>query len=440
MSRVEANLDGLIGPTHNYAGLSFGNIASETYAGRISNPRAAALQGLAKMQIVMELGVPQFVMPPHPRPNSHLLHQLGFRGSIRKQIEQVVRNTPELSPYIYSSSGMWAANAATVCPSIDSADGKVHFTPANLISTPHRALEKDFSSLLLRTIFSDKTHFVHHAALPSSLLLSDEGAANHMQLDVEGGGLHIFVYGRVGMDNTPARYPARQTLLASQAIARLHGLNEKKAIFLRQHPRAIDAGVFHNDVISTSHENILLYHEAAFAEGDSAIDIIQKLAGPELCLVRFEESQLSLQEAVKTYLFNSQILHTSTGYVVIAPAECQSSKSAHASLQALCADVTNPISRVIYADLRESMQNGGGPACLRLRVPLEKDELSAVHAHVVLTPTLYTELCNWVEKHYREYLAPDDLRDPLLAEEAHTALDALSNILHLGNIYDFQHE
>ena len=46
----EFNFDGLVGPSHNYAGLSFGNVASFSNVKSASNPKQAALQGLAKMR------------------------------------------------------------------------------------------------------------------------------------------------------------------------------------------------------------------------------------------------------------------------------------------------------------------------------------------------------------------------------------------------------
>ena len=149
----EHNIDGLIGPTHFFGGLGVGNIASEKSAGNVSTPKAAALQGLEKMKVMHELGIPQLVMPPHPRPALHLLKEKGYIGSISEMISSVVKNDPELLPIIYSSSAMWTANAATVSASSDTVDGKVHLTPANLISNAHRRIEAPFTSLLLKRIF-----------------------------------------------------------------------------------------------------------------------------------------------------------------------------------------------------------------------------------------------------------------------------------------------
>ena len=94
--------------------------------------------------------------------------------------------------------------------------------------------------------------------------------------------------------------------------------------------------------------------------------------------------------------------------------------------------------RVEFVDLRESMDNGGGPACLRLRVVLTPDELASVASGVFLTDELVTQLENWIDRHYRESLTAADLADPDLMKESYQALDELTDLLRLGAIYDFQ--
>src|SRR3546814_10240244 len=77
MALTEINFDGIVGPSHNYAGLSLGNLASTRNAGQVSRPRAAALEGLAKMQANLALGLAQGIFVPHPRPNHAWLAELG---------------------------------------------------------------------------------------------------------------------------------------------------------------------------------------------------------------------------------------------------------------------------------------------------------------------------------------------------------------------------
>lgn len=439
MNSFEVNIDGLVGPTHNYAGLAFGNQASTNNAGAVSNPRAAALQGLSKMKLLHSLGVRQMVLPPHQRPYVRLLSRAGFGGDVDAQISAAAARAPELLPFAYSASGMWAANAATTAPSSDTANGKVHFTPANLLSSAHRAIESGFAYEALMRLFPSPAHFTHHLPLPGNPLFADEGAANHMRLQKKDGtGVHVFVYGRNGLQSVAptTRYPARQTLQASQGVARLHGLKEDRVLFVQQRPEAIDAGAFHNDVIATSHENVLLYHEHAFADGEASVDALRRLMGNELCPIRVSAKDMTAQDAVRTYLFNSQIVTTPKGMVLIAPTECEQDERVREVVEAMVASAQNPVNAVQFVDLRESMRNGGGPACLRLRVTLNDAEWKHVNQAAVFTDVLHDRLSAWVKKHYRETLSPDDLRDPQLAKESAAALAELTVIMQLGTLYE----
>ena len=96
------------------------------------------------------------------------------------------------------------------------------------------------------------------------------------------------------------------------------------------------------------------------------------------------------------------------------------------------------MTEVRYLDVRESMRNGGGPACLRLRVPMTDAEAAALGASVLFTEALDAALTKWVQAHYRDRLLPSDLADPALAREGLAALDELTRILGLGSVYDFQ--
>lgn len=436
---VEVNFDGIVGPTHNYSGLSPGNLASEAHVARRSNPRRAALQGLAKMRALADLGIPQAVLPPQERPAVWALRRLGFSGS-DAEVLAVAASEPRLLAAAGSASPMWAANAATVSPSADCADGRVHFTPANLASNFHRFLEPPTTARVLKKIFADDSAFAHHDPLPNVGQFADEGAANHLRLAARHGdpGTELFVYGRLALTRAPEpdspKLPARQTREASEAIARLHGLDPARTLFLRQSPRAIDAGAFHNDVVAVANENVLLYHEAAL---DLSADIETALRSRHE-LIRISEGTLPLAEAVRTYLFNSQLVTLPDGQMsLIAPEECLSSPAARAAVEEILA-ARSPITSVRYVDVRQSMDNGGGPACLRLRVVLTPRELSLFHPGVRLDDDLHGRLAAWVERHYREELTPADLADPALLRESRDALDALTSILGLGAIYPFQ--
>ena len=441
----ELNLDGLVGPTHNYAGLARGNLASSSNANQVSSPREAALQGLAKMKALADKGLLQGVLPPQERPHMPTLRRLGFRGSEAAILAQADRESPELLSAVSSASSMWTANAATVSPAADTADHRVHFTPANLASSFHRSLEASETGRILRSIFTDDAWFAHHPPLPTVTQFGDEGAANHTRLCASHGkpGVELFVYGQMAFDSRaamPQRFPARQTLEASQAVARLHGLKPERVVFAQQNPAAIDAGVFHNDVIAVGNENLLFYHELAFLNEEPLLaELREKLGSTPLETLRVTSDQVPLEDAVSSYLFNSQLLSVDGGMVLVVPGECREVPSVSRYLdEVLAAD--NGITAIETFDLRQSMRNGGGPACLRLRVALDDDAVAAMNQGVLLTDELYERLVAWVQGHYREELLPGDLADPALLQESRHALDELTAILGLGSIYDFQHE
>lgn len=403
----EVYFDGLVGPTHHYAGLAFGNIASMKHAHCVSNPKKAALQGLAKMKRIADLGISQFVLPPQERPSLHHLRALGFHGSDEDILMEAAKKTPHILQAACSSSAMWRANSATATPSLETHDGKVHLTIANLRSTFHRSLEAEETERLFRLIFKD---FCIHPPL----LFADEGGANHLRFS---NGVHLFVYGREEFFHQEHRFPARQTREASEAIARRHGI--KKAVFAKQNPLLIEKGVFHNDVICCGSGDFLLYHKEAFTNTE---DILNQLG--EIEKIRVE---ISIEEAVSTYLFNSQLLTLPNGSKqLLAPTECMELKLDFLPF---------PIE---FIEIRESMQNGGGPACLRLVIPLTNEEISSVHPSIFLNEALYLKLTSWIHEFYRDRLSIGDLADHALLNESREALDSLTKILHLGSFYRFQ--
>ena len=434
----EWQFDGLVGPTHNYAGLAYGNVAAITNAGAVSNPRMAALQGLEKMKFVRDLGMKQCFLLPHYRPIITVLKRIGFDGDRATILETAAVQAPHLLASVYSSAFMWVANAATIAPSADTLDGKLHVTPANLISNFHRSLESAFNTKQLRRIFRDSQKFVVHDALPQSILFSDEGAANHMLATKQHGarGLHIFVYGMGNNESiAPRKYPARQQRAAFEAIARNHGLAPEACVYVQQNPDVIDLGVFHNDVIAMNTTRLMIAHTQAFTPAHGLGDALKKLDA-SLDYITISDEQLTVAEAVKTYFFNSQLLDRGDGrYLLIAPSECEEHPRAKALLDSLSGG-NGPLHAVHYRDVRESMRNGGGPACLRLRVVMTEDEAAAMHQGVMLTDATYDALVAWVKTHYRDRLCFDDLRDPHFIDALNEAYAALEEIVGMPGIYD----
>ena len=441
---VEMNFDGLIGSTHNYAGLSEGNLASTNNAKLVSHPRQAAKEGLAKMFRLHQLGLKQGVLLPQERLHMPTLRHLGFTGSDSEVIAKVSSSAPHLLAMCYSASSMWAANAATVSPSADTADGRIHFTPANLKSMFHRSIEAETTSRLLKVIFNNSACFAHHDALRGGVHLGDEGAANHNRLCSNYGdqGVELFVYGRrdFGDSRRDTDFPARQSLEASMAIARRHQLHGDKVVMARQSAKVIDAGGFHNDVVSVSNKNVLFMHELAFEDKADLIDgVTRAFEGQPLHFVQVPDRSVSLENAIQSYLFNSQLVNlpNSEDMTLILPMESRENPAVHNYLLDLVEQET-PIKNLEFVDVRQSMRNGGGPACLRLRVVLTEQELARVNANFILDDQLFSRLNRWVDKHYRDELWTSDLADPDLLDESRAALDELTQIMDIGSFYSFQ--
>ena len=415
MSLVEINFDGIVGPSHNYAGLSLGNIASASHKGDASFPRAAALQGIAKMRGNMERGLPQGFLLPLPRPNYGLLRDLGADGSL---------DGPLLAA-AWSASSMWTANAATVSPAPDTGDGLCHLTPANLVTMLHRGQEWRDTKRQLDLAFADPRHFRVHDAVPASF--GDEGAANHMRFCEGHGspGVEVFVWGRQG-----GKFPARQHEQASRAVARLHRLDPEACVFIEQNPEAIAAGAFHNDVVAVANERVLFTHARAFADQQGAYAAI-RAAFPALEVVEVPEDAVSLEEAIRTYLFNAQLLTLPSGEMaLVVPSECQDSPSVWSWCEKMLAS-NGPIRKVILVDVRQSMANGGGPACLRLRVVADP---ATVDARFLLDEAKATRIEAVVAEMWPERIEPSEIGSEALAERVMDAREALLGVLALDDL------
>lgn len=442
MLGFEANYDGLIGPTHNYGGLSAGNLASAKNKGLIASPRAAALQGLQKMKLMADAGLIQGVLPPQARPNIPELRFMGFSGSDEDVLASAWRTNPVLVRNMSSASSMWSANAATVSPSADCADGRLHVTPANLSTMLHRSIEHEQTGRALRAAFPEAAV---HDALPMQSTFSDEGAANHVRLCAEQNeaGVELFVYGRDALaGQAGTKFPSRQTLQASHIIATRHQLTGARTVFAKQSARVIDAGAFHNDVVCVGAKQCLFYHEDAFEDTKGTLAAIRKAADGlfEPQFVEVSREDVPIKDAISAYLFNSMLVQLpgQERLTLIAPTETEDNPYTKSYCDKLVAG-NGPIGEVKYVDVRQSMRNGGGPACLRLRVVLNEVELMAANPKMIMNDALFTVLSDWVSTHYRTDMAPDDLGDPDLMRESFSALDALTGILGLGSdFYPFQ--
>ena len=419
MALVEINFDGIVGPTHNYAGLSFGNLAATANKGETAFPRAAALQGIEKMRHNLRLGLAQGLLPPHRRPDHDWLASLGTNA---EQASDTLRAAA------LSASSMWAANAATVSPAPDTADGRCHLTVANLNTMAHRSHEWPETLAQLRLAFADAAHFAVHPPVPATF--GDEGAANHMRLAArhDAPGVEVFVYGVRG-----GAFPARQHVEASRALARLNRLDPDRTLFVAQSEEAIAAGAFHNDVVAVANEHVLFAHEQAFADKEGFYADLRRLL-PEVEIVEVPADLVSLEDAVKSYLFNAQLVtlpeggpSTSLGraMALILPEEARETPRVWAWLEAMAAG-NGPIRRLAVVDVRQSMANGGGPACLRLRVVADP---ATVDPRFLVDEAKLDAVAAVIAATWPEAIAPGDLADPALwaraAEARHALLDRL---------------
>jgi succinylarginine dihydrolase len=412
MPLVEINFDGIVGPSHNYAGLSLGNLAATKNAGAPSYPREAALQGLAKMRGNMALGLVQGFFVPLPRPDVGWLERLAADAA----------TDPALVAGAWSASSMWTANAATVSPAPDTADGRCHLTVANLVTMPHRSHEWPDTLAQLRLAFADSARFAVHGPVPPTF--GDEGAANHMRLCPRHGdaGLEVFVYGRPG-----GPFPARQHIEAGRIVARRHGLDADRVLFIEQSPEAIAAGAFHNDVVAVANEGVLFCHEKAFADPADAYEAIRARC-PQVQIVEVPDSAVSLAEAIRSYLFNAQLLTLPGGeQTLVVPGECRESAAVWTFLQTMLAG-NGPIRRVEVVDVRQSMANGGGPACLRLRVVADP---ATVDPRFLLDDARAESIARVVSQYWPEQIDPADIGNAALAASVITARGKLLEALDL---------
>jgi succinylarginine dihydrolase len=417
MALTEINFDGIVGPSHNYAGLSHGNLAATRNAGAASHPRAAALQGIAKMRANLALGLTQGILLPHPRPDHRWLAALAT---------DYAAAPAHLKAQALSASAMWAANAATVSPAPDTADGRCHLSVANLVTMAHRSHEWPATLAQLKLAFAHES-FAVHSPVPAPF--GDEGAANHMRLAAHhyASGVEVFVYGVTG-----GPFPARQHRDASAAVARAHGLDPARTLFVQQSDAAIAAGAFHNDVVAVANERVLFAHEQAFADAPAFYAELRRLL-PEVEIVEVPAARVSLEDAIASYLFNAQLVTLPDGtQALVLPEEARATPSVWNWLQEHVVG-NGPIRRLEVVDVRESMANGGGPACLRLRVVADP---TMIDPRFLVDAAKLDWIAEVVTRHWPETIAHDAIADAALLAQVEAARAALLEALDLVELID----
>ena len=435
----EVNFDGLIGPTHNYSGLSEGNNASKENYSSPSNPKKAALQGIKKAQTLISYGSQQGFFLPHERPFIPGLKKLGFNGTDEEILSLAFRHSKVLLNNFSSASSMWAANAATISPSPDTQDNKIHLTPANLNSMFHRSIETEFTYQQCKIIFPKEYFEIHNPAVSISGY-GDEGAANHLRISKSDNekGFEIFVYGESGfkIDKTLVK---RQALEVSRSIAINHKLDMENTFFLQQKHQAIEEGSFHNDIVSLSNKNVFIAHEDAFQNRDDLKKMLNILESKidNFQYIEISNSEIPLKDIISSYLLNSQLItNVDNEMQLILPDEVKEYDNCLSWLDKL--KQISDVKLFDYVDIRQSMMNGGGPACLRLKVILNDEELESLNQNFLMNNERLESIKLLIEKEYRDVLYPDDLKDPSLLDESRRVLDELTKIFGTGSIYEFQ--
>jgi succinylarginine dihydrolase len=431
---VEVNVDRIVAPTHHHGGLGVANRAAWRNRHLVSSPRAAALQCIRKMRLAADAGAVQLALPPNPRPDRAVLARMGVSSS--RLADADVRDLVAASS---SSASMWVANSATFTSSIEAADGRPHLTPANLVSSFHRASEVRHTTRLLRRVF-DPARFVHHPALPGSMAVRDEGSANHFCLarGPSRRGVHLFVFGaRVLGEPAAAGEHARQTHEASAAIARLHRLDPQRTVFGQESRRAMAAGAFHADLVMLACGEILFLHEDSLADRETVeAELTRKYreaTGRQLHPLVVPRSTLTLEQAIDSYVFNSQVVEASSGRrLLLAPTQTETMPAARQALRTLVEHPASAIDGLHFVELTESMNNGGGPACLRLRLALTPAEVASLPPRMRIDSERCRELEAWVERSYRSELSIEDLGSAALVDECKRAQIGVAKILGEG--------
>ncbi|WP_310474063.1 N-succinylarginine dihydrolase, partial [Sandarakinorhabdus sp.] len=200
------------------------------------------------------------------------------------------------------------------------------------------------------------------------------------------------------------------------------------ALFVAQSQTAIDAGAFHNDVVAVANGNVLFAHEHAFADAAGLkADVARRM--PDAITIEVPDSAVSLEDSIKSYLFNSQLLTLPDGSMaLVLPKEAEETPSVKAYLAALV-EGNGPIRAAHFVDVRESMQNGGGPACLRLRVAADP---ATVDPRFLLDEAKAARLERLVEHWWPETIGPADMANPDLWRQVKAARAALLAELELS--------
>ena len=153
--------------------------------------------------------------------------------------------------------------------------------------------------------------------------------------------------------------------------------------------------------------------------------------------IEISDSEIPLKNIIDSYLLNSQLATNGQNeMMLILPEEVKSYETCMAWLDKL--KQISDIKLYDFVNIKQSMMNGGGPACLRLKVVLDENETKELNQNFLMTSDRLDAIKSLIEREYRDNLHPDDLPDPNLLDESRRVLDELTQIFDVGSIYEFQ--
>ena len=398
-------IDTIIGPTYHYGGLALGNTHSLDHKHVVANPKKAALQGLSKMKLLRDHGISQYVLPAYVRDYKGLVQgYYNNQGDFEDNLKRLYDENLDIFSSFFSASSAWLANAWTMTPSIDSSDGRYHVSPASLNACFHRQLDVKQTIAILTNRLCSKTYITCHHPSP----FFDEGAANMIRLSAGGKGLYLFVSG----SSDTKRFKSRHDKRSWQRLVSQHQLDPDYVIYLTQHPDAIDAGVFHNDVISFGVDDLLVVHENAFVDQPNYCDTILEryfsCFGTDLTLIQIPDSILPLKDAVNSYFFNSQLVRKDDNrYLLLVPSRCKGLPVMDYFVSIVAKKWESQL-EIMVCDVEESIKNGGGPACLRNSMDVYDDPKLIFDDRYLFTLEKYDDFVRLVNQYYPSSLELND--------------------------------
>jgi len=115
---------------------------------------------------------------------------------------------------------------------------------------------------------------------------------------------------------------------------------------------------------------------------------------------------------------------------LVVPSECQDNQPVWNWLQQMLAG-NGPIRHVKVVDVRQSMANGGGPACLRLRVVADP---ATVDPRFMLDDAKAEAMEKVVAEFWPEQINPADIGSESLAATIRTARAQMLDLLGLTEL------